>query len=89
MPFSRVLEWVAMPFSGDLPNPGIEPKSLSLLQWETGSLPLVPPGKPLAFLPRSNRLLISCLQSPPVVILEPKKRKSVITPPFPLLFAKK
>ena len=31
----------------------------------------------IAFLPRSNRLLISWLQSPSTVILEPKKRKSV------------
>ena len=31
----------------------------------------------IAFLPRSKRLLISWLQSPSVVILEPKKRKSV------------
>ena len=30
-----------------------------------------------AFLSRCNRLLISWLQSPPVVILEPKKIKSV------------
>ena len=26
----RLLEWVAMPFSGDIPNPGIEPMSPSL-----------------------------------------------------------
>ena len=26
----RILEWVAFPFSGDLPNPGIEPRSLAL-----------------------------------------------------------
>ena len=32
----------------------------------------------IAFLPRSKRLLISWLQSPSAVILEPKKRKSVI-----------
>ena len=32
-----------------------------------------------AFLPRSKRLLISWLQSPSAVILEPKKRKSVTT----------
>ena len=32
-----------------------------------------------AFLPRSNCLLISWLQSPSTVILEPKKRKSVTT----------
>ena len=31
----------------------------------------------LTFLPRSRRLLISWLQSPPAVILEPKKIKSV------------
>ena len=30
----------------------------------------------IAFLPRSNRLLISWLQSPSAVILEPKKIKS-------------
>ena len=24
---ARILEWVAIPFSRDLPNPGIEPKS--------------------------------------------------------------
>ena len=31
----------------------------------------------IAFLPRSKRLLISWLQSPSAVILEPKKMKSV------------
>ena len=31
----------------------------------------------IAFLPRSKHLLISCLQSPSVVILEPPKTKSV------------
>ena len=31
----------------------------------------------IAFIPRSKRLLISWLQSPSAVILEPKKRKSV------------
>ena len=31
---------------GDLPHPGIERESLmSNLHWQTGSLPLVPPGK--------------------------------------------
>ena len=33
----------------------------------------------IAFLPRNKRLLISWLQSPSAVILEPKKRKSVTT----------
>ena len=36
----------------------------------------------IAFLPRSNHLLISWLHSPSVVILEPKKRKSVTTSTF-------
>ena len=36
------------------------------------------------FLPRSNRLWISWLQSTSTVILEPKKRKSVTTPNFSL-----
>ena len=37
----------------------------------------------IAFLPRSNRLLISRLGSPSAVILEPKKRKSVTASTFP------
>ena len=41
------------------------------------------------FLPRSKRLLISWLQSPSTVILEPKKIKSVTDSTFPLLFAMK
>ena len=27
---ARILEWVAFPFSGDLPNPGMEPRSPTL-----------------------------------------------------------
>ena len=37
----------------------------------------------IAFLPRSNFLLVSWLQSPSTVILEPKKRKYVFTSTFP------
>ena len=40
----------------------------------------------IAFLPSSSRLLISWLQSPSPVILEPKKRKSVTTSTFAPLF---
>ena len=45
----------------------------------------------IAFLPRSKHLLISWLQSPSAVILEPKKIKSVtaLFPLFPHLFAMK
>ena len=42
----RILEWVAMPSSRDLPNPGIKSHLLCLLHWQLDSLPLVPPGKP-------------------------------------------
>ena len=42
---ARILEWVAMPPPGDLPDPGIEPSSVSCL-WQAGSLPLAPPENP-------------------------------------------
>ena len=45
---ARILEWAAMTLAGDLPNPGIKPL-LNLLPWHTGSLPVVPPGKPIEF----------------------------------------
>ena len=41
---ARILEWVAILFSRDLPNPGIEPRSSGL---QTGSLLSEPLGKPL------------------------------------------
>ena len=39
---ARILEWVAIPFSRDLPDPGIEPGSAAL---SADSLPSEPPGK--------------------------------------------
>ena len=42
----------------------------------------------ITFLPRSKRLLISWLQSPSAVILEPKKNKLTLFPLFPHLFAR-
>ena len=39
---ARILEWVAIPSPGDLPNPGIEP-GFSALQAD--SVPSEPPGK--------------------------------------------
>ena len=39
---ARILEWVAIPFSGDLPSPGIEPWSSTL---QAFSLPSEAPGK--------------------------------------------
>ena len=48
MGFYRQEYWsgLSWPSPGDLPNPGIEPVSL-MLHWQTGSLPLAPPRKPL------------------------------------------
>ena len=40
---ARILEWVAIPFSRDLPDPGIKPGSPAL--W-VDTLPSEPPGKP-------------------------------------------
>ena len=40
---ARVLEWVAIPFSRDLPSPGIKPGSPAL---QADSLPSEAPGKP-------------------------------------------
>ena len=39
---ATILEWVAFPFSRDLPNPGIEPRSPAL---QADSLPAEPQGK--------------------------------------------
>ena len=39
---ARILEWAAFPFPGDLPNPGIEPRSPAL---QVDSLPAEPQGK--------------------------------------------
>ena len=45
---ARILEWVAMSSSrGVFPTQGSNQHLLSLLHWQVGSLPLVPPGKPL------------------------------------------
>ena len=42
---ARILEWVAFPFSRDLPNPGIKPMSPAL---QMDSLPAEPQGKPIS-----------------------------------------
>ena len=39
---ARILKWVAFAFPGDLPNPGIEPRSPAL---QVGSLPAESQGK--------------------------------------------
>ena len=39
---ARVLEWIAISFSRDIPNPGIKPRSPTL---QPDALPSEPPGK--------------------------------------------
>ena len=41
---ARILEWVAFPSPGDLPNPGIKPRCPAL---QADSLPAKPQGKPM------------------------------------------
>ena len=56
---ARILEWVAISFSrgSSQPRDGTQ-VSLHLLHWQTGSLPLAPPGKPILLLTKikSNTL---------------------------------
>ena len=40
---ARILEWIAIPSPGDLPNPGIK---LGFLALQEDALPSEPPGKP-------------------------------------------
>ena len=41
---AKILEWVPIPSSGDLPDPGMEPRSPTL---GADSLPAEPQGKPV------------------------------------------
>ena len=43
---ARILEWIAISFSRDIPNPGIEPGSPAL---GADALTSEPPGKPLNY----------------------------------------
>ena len=52
---ARILEWVAVPFSGDIPNPGIEPRSPAL---QVDSLQCEPPGKPFLVITENNIRLV-------------------------------
>ena len=52
---ARTLEWVAVPFSRDLPNPEIKPRSPA---FQEDSLPAEPPGKP----PKTGVCSLSLLQ---------------------------
>ena len=63
---ARILEWVACPPSGDLPDPRNGTLCLlHLLHWQLGSLSLVPPGKPSVL----DTYHISLLSLPYVLML--------------------
>ena len=51
---ARILEWVAIPSSADLPNPGMEPRSPEL---QADSLLPEPPGKPQNKAKEGSKLL--------------------------------
>ena len=44
---ARILEWVAISYSGDFPHPGVEPVSPASPAWQADSLPAEPLGKPV------------------------------------------
>ena len=57
---ARYWSGLSFPSPGDLPDPGIESMSLSLLHWHVDSLLLAPPGKPCY---RYSKLLSIVLES--------------------------
>ena len=67
---ARILEWIAIPFSraGDLPNPGIEPRSPALV---VDSLLAEPPGKPKNTGVGSVFLLSQCIPDPVIELGSP------------------
>ena len=46
---ARILEWVAIPYPGDLPDPGIEPTSLEFPALADEFFISAPAGKPLNY----------------------------------------
>ena len=78
MEFSRQEYWSGLPFPspGDLPNPGIEPRSPTL---QADTLPSEPPGKPgflLCLLIKRILLLGSGLSNPQSLKLKGKEAKT-------------
>ena len=57
---ARILEWAAFPFSRDLPNPGIKPRSLAL---QADSLPAGPQEKPICVRKYSLKIMfLKCFE---------------------------
>ena len=71
---ARILQWVAIPFSGDLPDPGMEPRFPAL---QVDSLPSESPGKPhtrknKSYLETSDNDLTSLLLNMNLKVIEQK-----------------
>ena len=58
---ARILEWVAMPSSRGSSRPRDEIRDSYILHWQADSLPLAPPGKPMAWFSsvQSSRSVVS------------------------------
>ena len=54
---ARILEWIAIPFSRDCLDPGLNLCLLHLLHYQVDSLPLAPPGKSMAL--QKDNLFVS------------------------------
>ena len=63
--FFTILEWVVLPFSGDLPDPGIEPGSPAL---QADSLSSEPPGKPCECPFIGRKLMLSKFLKGPLLL---------------------
>ena len=61
-PWARILVWLAIPFLGNLPDPGIKPEFLRLLHWQEGSSPLSHQGNPSPayIVPTRKKVLVLC-----------------------------
>ena len=66
---ARILEWVAFPTPRIFSTRELNPHLLSLLHWQVGSLPLVPPGKPHFTYCRSSQSSCNSPHTYPVVVL--------------------
>ena len=62
---ARILEWVAFPSPGDLPDPGIKPRSPTL---QADSLPAEPQGKPFAAVAKSLQLCLTLCDPIPGIL---------------------
>ena len=72
---ARILEWVAMPPPGDLPFPGIKPKSPVLQAY---SLLSAPPGKPNFLIAKSTPLFFLKIETTGTHILDNRGPGDVI-----------